>query len=332
MQNTRWRISTHHLRFGFAHADAVQTIAILFAFAVVGTASPALAGERTCYEFEVVNVPGDDGNVHPGTTWWGVNNRNQFSGDYCADEECTESRAAIYDARDGSIITFAIDGYTANIDSPRINDRGDVVGSAWSEDSNWVTWVRKANGTILKLEHLVGFVGLDINNRGKIAGVFIGEQGFRGALVSGKDYTNVEYYGLCASDGTPVENGVWGINESGDLIVTWEGLNVPGGYLTGIDRGHRIDWYNWTEYGFDAGTAWAMNNRGTVVGGMLDFETGDHPGFVDRNGDMQLIRIDDGWTHILDINDHDVLAATTAGYNEGVIGWPKSCRAHRTRR
>lgn len=324
--NTRAVLPSRRRPFVGSH---MRTTSLIIGLSLILASSSAWAGSRVCYDLEEVNVPGDDGVVHPGTSWWSVNNRGVFAGDYCVDADCTEIRSAIYDSRDGSIETFQVPGYTDNIDNPRINDRGEIVGVAWNYSADGIpliTFVRYPDGTIDYVD-IPGFVGQDINNVGEIAGfVYNFSDGtFQGAIVSGSDYTDVEYYDIAGADQT----SLWGINDAGHLLPSIEGADVFPGYISGVDRGRGFDELVWPS-GYEAGSAWAINNKGQIAGALLDADTGAHPGFVlDKWGRYSLVwwgdAADMNWTAVLDINDHGVLAGTFDRYEYGFVGWPAVC-------
>lgn len=276
-----------------------------------------------CYDFQEVNVPGRFGLVYPGTSWWDVNNENVFVGNYCIDMFCSRVAGAVYDARDGSIETFQIPGYEASIGTPHINEPGQIVGTAWAFDGSSATWLREPDGSIRMLDlpdfHAEG----GINNRGDIAGFFYDEDGFQGAVISGRDYDEIEYYYIDGAEQT----ALWGINDSGDLLPTWEDYpESASGYLAGFDDGSGIEWLEWLpQRDYTVGTAWGLNNRDQIVGAMLDPETGDHPGFVKTGKHYQLIRMRGEWTAVTGINEHGVLSGTFDDYRYGFVAFPREC-------
>lgn len=299
----------------------MRSFLLLAALIVPGAAS---AAHPYCYDLEEVNVPGRFGIVYPGTSWWDVNNENVFVGNYCVDMFCSRSAGAIYDARDGSIVTFQIPGYEAFVGTPHINEPGQIVGTAWSDDGRSMTWLREPDGTIEYIDMPGFFAEGGINNRGDIAGFFYDEDGFHGAILSGRDHDEITWYELDGAEQT----ALWGISDAGDLLVTWEGHpTAPSGYLTGYDDGRDLTWIEWMPWrGYTMGTAWGLNNSGMVAGAMLNPDTGDHPGFVKRGGYYQIVRMERSWTAVTNVNEAGVISGTFDEYRYGFVGWPKPCR------
>lgn len=176
-------------------------------------------------------------------------------------------------------------------------------------------------------DHTYRIVGR-INDRGEVVGFFaeesIASYLYHGAILSGPRWETVTYYEIDGADWT----AIWGSNDAGDLLPTWENTDAPPWYIVGYDFGDGFEALDLA--GWDAATAWNGNNRGAIVGSLLDYDTGAHPGFL-RTTDGTITEIwygdpaDETWTAVLDINDAGVIAGTFDSFEYGFIGYPAAC-------
>lgn len=284
-------------------------------------------GAAPCFDFVQLDVPNPAGGTYADTSWWGLNNRDQYVGNYCVDDACEETYAVLYDARAGTWTSFHVPGFAYRTVG-RINDGGQVAGYGVDDAGNPRSFVRSAAGSMTYLDHVPGFLPMDINNRGEVVG-FVTEGGigsylFHGAILSGPRRQKVTYYEIDGADWS----AIWGSNDVGDLLPTWENTDSPPWYIVGYDVGDGFEAMDLA--GWDAATAWNMNNRGVIVGSLLDADTWLHPGFF-RTVDGEMHEVwygdpaDETWTAVLDINDAGVIVGTHDDYGHGFIGYPRAC-------
>jgi hypothetical protein len=305
----------------------LRTVAVC-AFSLAPLA--ALGGEPTCYDFEALDAPAPYGE----TSWWGINNRGELVANFRVDDS-TDAPVwgGVYDMRDGSFEVFHVDGYDYRTVA-RMNDKGEVAGHGSTADGYVMSFFRSADGEMTLLDHLDGFVATDINNKGEISGYFatgpLSWYLYEGAVVSGKDFSDIEWYELDDPDWGGW-SGLWANNDAGGLVVSWENTDSWPWFLYGVDYGRGFSATAWPDP-WDELISWGVNNRGDVVGGLRDYDTDPptHPGFVaSKDGTFTEVWYGDPaemrWTTILDINDHGVLAGTYDGYSRGFVGWPVDC-------
>jgi len=154
-----------------------RAIACAVAF---GLASTAWA-TPDCWEFEEVNVPSEDGSDEVGTSWWGLNNRGVFVGNYCIDADCWVVGAAVYDSKAGTIETYSYEDWDWT-EFMEVNDHNQIAGGAytWIDGVGWesIVFVFDSDGEITALSNPdLGYAGGDyfgghLNNRGDVVGTF----------------------------------------------------------------------------------------------------------------------------------------------------------------
>jgi hypothetical protein len=293
---------------------------ILASSASLLLAGPAFAGGRVCYDWEEVPFLDDTGAPYPGLSWWGVNNRDVFVGNFCYDEACSDQGVVIWDSRADTWDSFVIPGYGTEVDVPRINDHGIIVGSARNADGDYLSWVRDTDGTLTLID---GYIATDINDADEIVGFYPWDgwpdYPFVGATLSGRGFTDIAYYTVDGAD----YNGLWASNDSHGLVVTNEDLPAPPWYMYGIDLGHGVTWISWADQGGSNGAVWGLNNRGQAVGNMLRTD-GGYVSFIWDRGTFTWVTYGSR-PGLLDINDHGVIAGTFDNYTRGLVGWPVPC-------
>lgn len=178
---------------------------LLLAVGLAGTAAPAAAAPRLCWELEQVNVPdGQGGDLY--TSWYGINDHGQIVGNHCIDPYCAPTPsgaivgAAIHDLNTGRFERFELPAPYNWVGSVSINDRGDVVGQASTIDLATFTFTtvhgfwRHPDGRLEILPAIrpdvVQYSANAINNRGDIVGSFVDPLtgNYRAFILSGGQY------------------------------------------------------------------------------------------------------------------------------------------------
>jgi hypothetical protein len=292
----------------------------------------AAHADDLCYDLEEVNVQDANG-VTLYTSWYDVNNHNQFVGNYCIDPNCVPVGefgqligGAIYDANTGTFETFELPPPYNYVGGVSINDHGVVVGEAVNAGPDVGGFVRTPDGNIFLLPPpkatVTSFFVSGINDAGTIVGWFNDpDEGgkFRSFQYAGGHYTL--YDASASTDGSIVLD----INDSGDLA----GQDFPTGQTSGIgfvDGTHGVAPVASPD-AFRTGL-WGVSNRGSgqvAVGWAELTEGGAQTGFVYHRGAFTFLDFPGAFdTRFHGTNDAGVVAGTIDAFSYGVIGWP--CR------
>jgi hypothetical protein len=308
----------------------MRVVAILSFLAVTHDSAFAQA----CYVLEEVNVQDANG-VTLYTSWFDVNNHNQFVGNYCIDPNCNPTGDAgqlvggvIYDADTGEFETWELPFPYTWVDATSINDEGVVVGTAVNGALDVAGFVRTKNGNIFFVPvpkagaTTVTLTG--INNRGVVTGHFNDPD--EGGKFRGFVYANGKFTLYDASDITTSVDGstILDINDSGDIA----GQNYASSQPTGIgfvDQGASS--FDVADPSAFRTGLWGISNKGaakpTATGWLQLVEAGPQTGFVYRAGVFTYLSYPGSFdTRFHGTNDEGVLAGTFDGFSYGVIGWP----------
>lgn len=329
----QFRLKDHNGRGGTIK-QAVAALALL-----VAAVSPALAGDhragQTAYEFVTFEVPGEapTSDVNGGTSFFGINNRGDITGDYGVAGEfladgVTHVVAGFLMEKD-HFIDVAIQGspWTELIG---INEHGVAVGDFSDILGNWWDFVRSPDGTIELLPPVVPGAqgneeGIGINNEGTIVGTYrlsappagsYGIPGSSGFIFKDGVYSTFNYPNAVGTHPT-------GINDHGDIVgVFRDANNVRHGFLLKDGSFSSIDVP--VAIGGTIGGTYGegINNAGEVVGRYVDSNSVQH-GYVLSKGVYTTLDFPGASDSIaFGINDRGQIVGTYNGGTGGFIATP----------